>query len=310
MTYAVETFGLTKKFNTNYAVNNIDLKVPVGAICGFLGKNGAGKTTTIKMLTGLKKPTSGEFAIMGEQGQFGQGIRKVGYLPDVPGFYDYMTADEFLILCARLCAVPENEEKEHTDRLLKQVGLFGVKTRIAGFSRGMRQRLGIAQALINNPPVVFMDEPISALDPQGRREVMEIIGGLKGTTIVFSTHILSDVENICDYIIIIEKGQIRVQKNIDELKKLWAKDMAKISFYDEGGAVRFWQAMREKHSAMSVEFNPNDELQVTLRCEDKKPADLSQMAAVVLAEADLPFRSFNIHAPSLDDIFYEVTRDE
>jgi len=309
MTYAVETFGLTKSFGGSLAVNDIDLKVPEGVICGFLGKNGAGKTTTIKMLTGLKKPTSGNFAILGNTGHFGQ-VAQVGYLPDVPGFYGYMTGAEFLMLCAKLCNVNEGKQKDHVDDLLKQVGLFGIKTNVAGYSRGMRQRLGIAQALINNPPVVFMDEPISALDPQGRREVMEIIGNLKGTTIVFSTHILSDVENICDYIIIIEKGQIRVQKNIHELKKLWAKDMAKICFYDEGGATRFWQAVREKDALMNVEFNPANELQVTLRCENKSPADISQIAANILAELALPFRSFALHEPSLDDIFYEVTKDE
>ncbi|MCL2169667.1 MAG: ABC transporter ATP-binding protein [Defluviitaleaceae bacterium] len=307
---AVETFGLTKQFRTSLAVDNIDLQVPVGAICGFLGRNGAGKTTTIKMLTGLKRPTSGEFAIMGERGEFGHGIRRVGYLPDVPGFYGYMTGHEFLMLCAKLCEVPENQQSAHVDELLKKVDLHGVDTKISGYSRGMRQRLGIAQALVDNPPVVFMDEPISALDPMGRREVMDIIGNLKGTTIVFSTHILSDVENICDYIIIIEKGQIRVQKNIDELKRLWAKDMAKVRFYDEDAGEKFSAAVIEKFDSMNVETDPKDPLQVLVRCKTSAPAGISQMVAATLSDFQIPFASFNFHAPTLDEIFYEVTRDE
>jgi len=308
---AVETFGLTKRFKTSLAVDGIDLKVPQGAACGFLGRNGAGKTTTIKMLTGLKRPTSGEFAIMGKKEEFGKGIGKVGYLPDVPGFYGYMTGHEFLMLCAKLCGVPQNQQKGHIEDLLKRVGLFGVKTKISGYSRGMRQRLGIAQALVNSPPVVFLDEPISALDPMGRRDVMEIIGGLKGmTTVVFSTHILSDVENICDYIIIIEKGQIRVQQTLEDLKKLWAKDMAKVSFYDEAASQNFNNVLRAKHGDMQIEINENDPLQVLVQCKTATPADISRLTAQILADIGAPFRSFGIHAPTLDDIFYEVTRDE
>ncbi|MDR2167048.1 MAG: ABC transporter ATP-binding protein, partial [Clostridiales bacterium] len=287
-----------------------NIKVPRGAICGFLGKNGAGKTTTIKMLTQLMRPTAGEFAIMGERQGFGRGIRRVGYLPDVPGFYGYMTGSEFLELSAKLCGVSENEQKHHVEELLKQVGLFGVKTRIGGFSRGMRQRLGIAQALINSPPVIFMDEPISALDPQGRREIMDIIGSLTGTTVVFSTHILSDVENICNYIIIIEKGQIRVQKSLEELKKLFAKDMAKICFYDGEACGAFEAALRAKNGDLNVEINENDPLQLLVRSEIYAPDALSKIAANALSDIGLPFRSFGIHAPTLDDIFYEVTRDE
>jgi ABC-2 type transport system ATP-binding protein len=279
-----------------------------------LGKNGAGKTTTIKMLTQLMRPTSGEFAIMGTREGFGKGIRRVGYLPDVPGFYGYMTGFEFLELSARLGGMTNTERKPHIEGLLKQVGLFGVKTRISGYSRGMRQRLGIAQALVNSPDVVFMDEPISALDPMGRREVMDIIGGLRNaaqkTTVVLSTHILSDVENICDYIVVIEKGQIRVQKNIDELKSLFAKDMLKICFYEEQDVVVFKAALMGKNGSLDVEINPNDPQQLLVRSKVHNPADISKMVSSALSDMGLPFKSFNIHAPTLDDIFYEITREE
>ena len=312
MSFAVETKGLTKQFQTSLAVNSIDLQVPTGSTCGFLGRNGAGKTTTIKMLTGLKKPTSGEISIMGKREEFGKGIRPVGYLPDVPGFYGYMMADEFLMLCARLANVPASEQKSHITDLLKRVDMYGVKTSISGYSRGMRQRLGIAQALINSPPVVFLDEPISALDPMGRREVMEIIDGMKGsgTTVIFSTHILSDAESICDHIIIIEKGTIRVQESLTSLKEKWANDMAKIKFYEEAHANRFKDAMAAKNGGLSITTKEDDALEIFVRSNDKTPADISQLTAQVITEAGLPFRSFGINAPTLDDIFYEVTRNE
>ncbi|MCL2620085.1 MAG: ABC transporter ATP-binding protein [Defluviitaleaceae bacterium] len=305
-TMAVETFGLTKRFKTALAVNEVNLRVPQGAICGFLGKNGAGKTTTIKMLTGMKKPTSGEFAIMGKKETFGKGIRAVGYLPDVPGFYGYMTGWEFLDLCARLCNMPEQERKTHVDDLLKQVGLYGVKTKVSGYSRGMRQRLGIAQALVNNPAVVFMDEPISALDPMGRRDIMEIIGGLRGkTSVVLSTHILSDVENICDHIIIIEKGKIVEQGTLDEIKARFGhEDTVKVTFYTPEDCGKFITALKEQG-----EFDVREEgMKVAIQSSKLAPVDVSKLAAKLLTNGDLPFKGLNIDAPSLDDIFYEVTK--
>jgi len=303
---AVETFGLTKQFKTALAVDRIDLQVPKGVICGFLGKNGAGKTTTIKMLTGLLRASSGEFAVMGEKKEFGKAIEGVGYLPDVPGFYGYMTGREFLMLCAKLCGMTADEQKAHSDELLRQVGLFGVKTKIGGYSRGMRQRLGIAQALINSPPVVFMDEPISALDPMGRRDVMGIIGGLKGkNTVILSTHILSDVENICDYIAIIHNGKIVAQDYLVNLKKRYSDhDVAKINFYDEQSCDKFAEAMQ---TGISTRV---DALQISIQIESDDFAGVSKRVAGALAEAAVPFKSFNIDTPSLDDIFHEVTANE
>jgi len=302
---AVETYQLSKRFKTGTAVDNIDLKVPQGAICGFLGKNGAGKTTTIKMLTGLKKPTSGEFTIMGKKESFGKGIGTVGYLPDVPGFYGYMTGYEFLMLCAKLAKVPQSEQKSHVESLLKQVGLFGVKQKTSGYSRGMRQRLGIAQALINSPPVVFLDEPISALDPMGRRDVMEIIAGLKGTTVIFSTHILSDVENICDYIIIIEKGKIVEQDTLEGLKSRYLSDIAKVDFYSDGDCAKFVEKIGESSGITVEQINP---IRISIQSKNANGAEISRLATSIFAELSLPFKNFGVQGPTLDDIFYEVTK--
>lgn len=305
-TLAVETFGLTKRFKSALAVDQIDLQVPMGAICGFLGKNGAGKTTTIKMLTGMKRPTAGQFAIMGKKETFGKGIPTVGYLPDVPGFYGYMTGWEFLDLCARLCKIPESQRKTHVDALLKQVGLYGVKTKVSGYSRGMRQRLGIAQALINNPAVVFLDEPISALDPMGRRDIMEIIGGLRDkTSVVLSTHILSDVENICDHIVIIDKGKIVEQGTLNEIKARFGhKDAVKVAFYTQDDCDKFVAALQEQGEFHMRE----DNLEVVINSPKLSPVDISKLAAKLLTEMDLAFKGLNTLAPSLDDIFYQVTK--
>ncbi|MCL2575452.1 MAG: ABC transporter ATP-binding protein [Defluviitaleaceae bacterium] len=302
---AVETFGLTKRFKTALAVDSINLQVPAGAICGFLGKNGAGKTTTIKMLTGLKRPTSGEFAIMGKKEQFGKGIGTVGYLPDVPGFYGYMTGFEFLMLCAKLAKVPDNQQKSHVEGLLKQVGLFGVKTKTSGYSRGMRQRLGIAQALINNPSVVFLDEPISALDPMGRRDVMEIIGELKGTTVVFSTHILSDVENICDYIIIIEKGKIMEQDTLEGLKARYLISDTQIEFYNDKDCADFITRVQQKADMDIAKLDP---MRISVKSQKMDDVEISKLVSTTIADLAIPFKSFGVQAPTLDDIFYEVTK--
>jgi len=300
---AVETFGLTKEYKSTLAVDHIDLKVPLGSICGFLGKNGAGKTTTIKMLTGLKPPTSGEFAIMGNKECFGKGIKTVGYLPDVPDFYGYMIGEEFLRLCARLCHVPGDKLEDHIQSLLKQVGLHGVKNKISNYSRGMRQRLGIAQALINNPKVVFLDEPISALDPMGRRDVMDVIKGLKDSTVILSTHILSDVESICDYVIIIDKGKILIQNSMEGLKEQFAKSTAKITFYEEAQGIKFEEAMKDVEKIAIEKVNP---LQFSMRSDHVESVEISRITISTLANADIPIKNFDVNVPSLEDIFYEV----
>jgi ABC-2 type transport system ATP-binding protein len=295
---AVEARGLTKQYKTSLAVDAIDLHVPAGCCCGFLGKNGAGKTTTIKMLVGLKRPTSGSISIMGKPQDFNRrGELSVGYLPDVPNYYGYMTGAEFLDFCGKLCGIPTKERQ--TQALLKQVGLSKTRTRIAGYSRGMKQRLGIAQALINNPAVIFMDEPISALDPIGRRDVIDIIQSLKGTTVIFSTHILADVENICDFILIIDKGKILAQDAMENLKRAHAKDTAEIRFYNTQDAERF----KAHTTGFTVEAQSNP-LAFLLRANDIDA--LSQQVAGILHDQGLPFEGFHAHTPSLENIFYEV----
>lgn len=296
---AVETKGLTKKYPTTLAVDNINIAVPQGACCGFLGKNGAGKTTTIKMLVGLIRPTAGQMHMMGQEQFFGQQNSAIfGYLPDVPNFYSYMTAGEFLTLCAKICKIPTGEAKSRIASLLKQVGLNNTRAKIGGFSRGMKQRLGIAQAMINQPKVIFMDEPMSALDPMGRKDVAEIIQSLKDTTVIFSTHILGDIESTCNHILIIEKGKIVAQDNMAALRARHAENSAKVAFYQVGDA----QLFADKFGTGITKTSP---LTFTLQGEPGKMEALSRKVTDIAHSNSLAIESFAAHSPSLEEIFYK-----
>jgi len=303
MNYAVQTENLTKEYKTTIAVNDASIRVPEGCCCGFLGKNGAGKTTTLKMMVGLTRPTKGSVKIMGEPQIFGRQTPLFGYLPDVPNFYGYMTGEEFLNLCAKLCNIPPKEAKQRIKTLLQTVGLSKTRTKIAGYSRGMKQRLGIAQAMINNPKVIFMDEPMSALDPMGRHDVAEIIKNLKGTTVVFSTHILADVENVCDYILIIEKGKIVAQDTMENLKKRHAENTTKIRFYNIAEAEQF------KQKAVDSGFitEPTDiAAEFLLTVPNGQMEEASRK--ILHLSAGMAVASFAAHTPTLENIFYkEIT---
>jgi len=304
MTYAVETQNLTKQYKTALAVDSIDLAIPAGCCCGFLGKNGAGKTTTIKMLVGLKKPTNGKITIMGMKQTFGSQISiPFGYLPDVPSFYSYMTGGEFLDLSGKLCGIPKPERDKRVKELLKQVGLDKTRARISGYSRGMKQRLGIAQAMINNPSVIFMDEPVSALDPIGRRDVVEIIRSLKDTTVIFSTHILSDVEDLCDFVLIIEKGKIMAQDYMSNLKEHHATGAAVIRFYQPNDATTF------RNLALTNGYNPENRpnpSELLLHAKNNNMNELSKTITSMLHTNNLAMEYFGAHTPHLEDIFYEA----
>ena len=194
--------NLHKAFGRQKVLQGIDLTVPQHSIFGFIGKNGAGKTTTMKTILGLEKADAGELYIMQEPVVFGntRTNRYIGYVSDVPEFYGFMTAWEYLQLCAEISGLAAQKVKTRIDELLQLVGLSETgKKRCATFSRGMKQRLAIAQGLLNEPKLLIADEPTSALDPQGRKEILTILEKAKEkTTVLFSTHILSDVETKCE----------------------------------------------------------------------------------------------------------------
>jgi len=317
---AVEARGLSKIYKTTRAVDDISIHIPAGVCCGFLGKNGAGKTTTLKMLVGLKRPTSGEISIMGEPQVYGsRTLLPFGYLPDVPNYYSYMNGAEFLTLCAKLCGTPAETRKAKVAQLLDTVGLSRARSTIAGYSRGMKQRLGIAQALINDPSVVFMDEPISALDPIGRRDVTEIIRTLKqkgDTTVILSTHILADVEDVCDYVLIIEHGKIMAQDYLVNLKRQHRRNEASIRFHEAEMAQKFATA---SNGAFSLEAT--SPVTFTARLNQSAPeapetdeqcdiasAALSRAVNAVLHAHQLSIESYTAHSPSLEEIFLAVIK--
>ena len=218
---AIRCQGLSKHFGEVQALNNLNLEIPAGTVFGFVGRNGAGKTTTIRLLAGLAQPTSGSAWIDGVETTNGDSIAReqFGYLPQNPAFYTWMNPSEYLDYVGRLYHMPTDDRKQRIRELLELVELQAAgRRRIGGFSGGMIQRLGIAQALIHQPPVLLLDEPTSALDPAGRYEVLKLIDMLRGQVTVFvSRHILQDVERICDTIGIIHQGELPLVAERDEL---------------------------------------------------------------------------------------------
>jgi ABC-2 type transport system ATP-binding protein len=216
---AIEILGLEKTYNVGFwrkrpkcALRALHLSVEEGEIFGFLGPNGAGKTTTLKLLMGLVFPTGGSARILGMEINDPRMKAQIGFLPEQPYFYDYLTANEFLEYYAQLSGVPAAERRRKTSEVLSKVGLLDAGgMQLRKFSKGMLQRVGIAQAILHEPKVLFFDEPMSGLDPMGRREVRDLMEELKqqGKTVFFSTHILSDAESLCDRVAIIHLGELR-----------------------------------------------------------------------------------------------------
>jgi len=226
---AIEILGLEKTYMVGFwrkrpkrALQPLHLTVEDGEIFGFLGPNGAGKTTTLKLLMGLVFPTGGTAKILGKEWTDPEVKAQIGFLPEQPYFYDYLTAHELLNYYGQLSGVPGKERRVRVEEVLQRVGLTDIKgVQLRKFSKGMLQRVGIAQAILHKPKLVFFDEPMSGLDPLGRREVRDLMLQLQGegTTVFFSTHILSDAETLCDRVAIIHKGELRGVGAVEELTK-------------------------------------------------------------------------------------------
>jgi ABC-2 type transport system ATP-binding protein len=220
--------SVSKRFGDLPVLKDLSFEVDEGSIFGFIGKNGSGKTTTMKIIVGLLKADQGTVTIEGRRVTFGETAtnRLVGFLPDVPEFYGFMNALEYLTFCGRIAGMSQADILRKAQELLTLVGLTGAETRrLKGYSRGMKQRLGIAQALIHDPVLLICDEPTSALDPVGRAELLGILSLVRErTTILFSTHILADVERICDYVGVLDNGAIALQGKLDTIKRMHRSD--------------------------------------------------------------------------------------
>lgn len=214
--------NVSKRFGEKQVLHNLCFSVPEHTIYGFVGQNGAGKTTSMKLILGLIPADSGEITVNNTTVMFGSSPANqyIGYLPDVPEFYSYMTPEEYLHFCGELCGMSRKEMILRSEELLELVGLKTETRRIKGFSRGMKQRLGIAAALFHRPKLLICDEPTSALDPVGRREILDILAAAREqTTILFSSHILSDVERLCDKVAFLHQGRIVADGAPEDLRQ-------------------------------------------------------------------------------------------
>jgi ABC-2 type transport system ATP-binding protein len=307
---AIQIEGLNKKFGNFHALDNMDLDVESGSVFGFLGPNGAGKTTTIRILTGLASATSGRACVAGVEVGKGddQLARSIGHLPEEPAFYSWMTPVEFLDYIGRIFGLKPSRRKFRTQELLQLVGLSDAKNRrIGGFSRGMRQRLGLAQALVNRPKIIFLDEPVSALDPAGRRDVLELITCLKGETTVFmSTHILADVERVCDTIGIINHGRMVTTARCDTLMDQYVLPIFEVEGVPGSeSAVRAWEQTLPQYPWFES-MNVNSHT-ARVQVKDLEAARLGLLDSI--RQADLRIDRFEAVRPSLEDVFLKLVTE-
>lgn len=313
MEYAIEVFDLTKVYRSEgkeiRAVDNLNLNVEKGSIFGLLGPNGAGKTTLIMMLTGLTLPTSGSGRVLGHDivKESLQIRKKVGLLPEGFGFYDHLTAEENLNYVAALNDIPKDERKKRIEDALASVGLLEVKDRkFGGYSRGMRQKLGIAQALLKNPELLILDEPTAGVDPEGARAIRELVLKLnrEGKTIMLSTHLLFEVGPICDSIAIINCGRLVLQGKVrDLLEKLMAEEGYRIKIEGSGEVGAFAEALSSLDGVKSVRLE--GKAVHVLAVKDVR-ADIGKLSS----KYNIEIITLELQQPSLEDLFIKYYRRE
>lgn len=300
---AIELRALTKLYGAIRALDGASLAVPPASVFGFLGPNGAGKTTTLRILTGLARPSSGSARILGHDVVTApHAVRSVvGYLPDVPGFYPWMTGRQLLSFAGRLFGLSGPTLRARVDALLDLAGLAGVKTRVGGYSRGMVQRLGLAQALINAPSVLLLDEPTSALDPIGRKAVLDMIASLAGrTTVFFSTHILSDVERVCEAVAILHRGRVVAEAPIGELKARYGVE--KIAVVAFPSAEPLAAALAHAPWVTAIERSGRDRVVFSVSDVERAGREIPAAAAA----QGLGIRRLEAVEVSLEDVFVNL----
>lgn len=302
----LEINQLNKSFGNNDVLSSLDMKVPENSIFGFVGQNGAGKTTTMKIILGLLKADGGNIMVCGEKVTYGDSKtnRHIGYLPDVPEFYGYMRPMEYLLLCGEITGLTKKETIAKGKELLDLVGLGNETRKIRSFSRGMKQRLGIAQALLNEPKLLICDEPTSALDPIGRRQILDILLAVKGkTTVVFSTHILSDVERICDYVAVLHKGKLALYGTLSEIRDQYSTKGFNIEFENEKQLENFYNSKELKDHDIELSINGN---LLTVTFNDIN-MDGHFLVYLLYLKKILPLKFEKIE-PSLENLFNEVVK--
>jgi len=305
----IETRDLTKRYGTFTAVNKLNLVVRQGEVFGLLGPNGAGKTTTTLMLLGLTEPTSGSVRVLGLD-PARQPLRvkaRVGYMPDQVGFYDEMTARENLTYIARLNGLPGGEIDGRVTRALERVGLEGVANkRVGTFSRGMRQRLGLADVLVKQPELIIMDEPTSGLDPEASHEFLKMIQGLKeeGISILLSSHLLYQVQAVCDRVGLFNQGRMVLEGPVTDLARKVLGGAYRVHVDVEGEKSAIMEALKRLPRVHAVRAMD------TTRYEVEADDDIRPEVAKAVIEAGGRLLGLGAQAQSLDDIYTAYFKKE
>jgi len=292
---------LVKRFGNTNAVNRINFYIEEGRCVSLLGPNGAGKTTTLKMLSGLLAPTSGSIDFKGEKAR---DLRPfIGYLPQYPAFYNWMSGKEFLVFAGQLAKLNRKEAEKRSEELLERVGLTNAKKRkIGGYSGGMKQRLGLAQALIHRPKLLILDEPVSALDPLGRREVLDMMREIKEeTTILFSTHVLHDAEEISDDILIMHNGEIVISGSLGNVMEKYRQPILQIEFESQAAD---WLKSIASYSFISEVNTQGNKASIVLT----DMVNGKQTLLKDIVDKKLPVRKFEISQTTLEDLFMKVVK--
>ena len=307
---AIQIEGLVKTFGAVRALDGLTLSVEAGSVFGFLGPNGAGKTTTIRILTGLARADAGHAWVDGVEVTAGRlhSAGHVGYLPQDPSFYPWMTGRELLDHVGRIFGLPAEERRARAKELLELTGIAKAsRRRIGGYSGGMRHRLGIAQALMNRPAVLLLDEPVSSLDPVGRKELLELIERLRGRcTVLMSTHILADVERVCDTVGIINHGKLVIQAPQQELLERYAAPVFLVE--TEAEFVPPLHAWAEGLRALPwVASVTAQEKSVRILVRDLDTATRELAASAV--QAGVIYTRYELGIPSLEEVFMQLVSE-
>ena len=295
--------GLSKIYKEKIALKNVSFSVEGTGCIGFLGKNGAGKTTTIKILAGLSKATSGKVEVVGyDVSKYSKKIRKViGYCPQMPMFYDYMTALEWMYWVGSMFKLDKKTIENKSEELLKKCGIWEERNRKIGeYSGGMKQRLAIAQALINNPKLLILDEPVSALDPIGRYDVLKLIEELKSNmTIFISTHIIDDIARVADEVVIIDKGSVVIADSMESLLQKYAKNVIEFSIEQTDKNIK--DILAKRPYIYNVEWDG-----IRYKVSTDKKEEASKEILKMIIDENLNLLSYNEGNISLEDIFLKV----
>lgn len=298
----VHVENLEKSFKDLKIIKGLNFQLEAGKCVALIGANGAGKTTTLKMLSGLLQPSKGSIYFEGEKK--GEDIRKlIGYLPQHPVFYEWMSAQEFLEYSGKLSGLSSREAKDRANELLDLVGIAESKKRkIAKYSGGMKQRLGIAQAIIHKPKLIMLDEPVSALDPFGRREVLELLEKLKQeSTVLFSTHILNDAEEVCESILFLHNGEIIESGTMEEFREKYHQSKIDLVFRDDSDS--YVKSLLNHEKIKTIETDGN---KAKIYGDDIEAVKEEVLNMAVLNK--WPLHKFEISSMTLEDVFMKVVQ--